>query len=119
MADAVAANPDEIPDPGRFAAETGLCAQDPSSSQVWFGRSIRGEQPRSRGEKTSHVDLAARARAHPPAPQTVPERERTLPANGLFIGKRCWQGVAALDGSLRRIVGRDGSTLPGVVVASA
>lgn len=121
VADAVAANPDEIPDLGRFAAETGLAPKIlVQLSQVWADGRFAASNLDPRGEKTSHVDLSQRehVRIHL-APQTVPERERTLPANGLFIGKPVLGKVSQrwTVQLSRRIVGRDGSTL-GVVVAS-
>jgi len=121
VAEAVAESPDETPDLVRFANETGLAPKIlVQLSQVWADGRFAASNLDPKGEKTGHVDLSQRehVRIHL-APQTLPEPDRVLPANGLFIGKPVLGKVSqrwTIQLS-RRIVARDGRVL-GVVVAS-
>ncbi len=121
VADAVAESPDETPDLVRFANETGLAPKIlVQLSQVWADGRFAASNLDPKGEKTGHVDLSQRehVRIHL-APQSLPESERVLPANGLFIGKPVLGKVSqrwTIQLS-RRILARDGRVL-GVVVAS-
>lgn len=121
VADAVAASPDQSPDLGRFANETGLAPKIlVQLSHVWADGRFAASNLDPTGEKTGHVDLSEREhiRIHL-SPQMQPERDRLLPANGLFIGNPVLGRVSGrwTIQLTRRIVGRDGQTL-GVVVAS-
>ncbi len=121
VAEAVAANPDESPDLVRFANETGLAPKIlVQLSHVWADGRFAASNLDPQGTKTGHVDLSQREhiRIHL-APATVPERDRALPANGLFIGKPVLGKVSQrwTIQVTRRIAARDGRTL-GVVVAS-
>ena len=121
VADAVAANPDQSPDLVRFANETGLAPKIlVQLSHVWADGRFAASNLDPGGEKTGHVDLSEREhiRIHL-SPQMQAERDKLLPANGLFIGKPVLGKVSKrwTIQLTRRIVGRDGATL-GVVVAS-
>lgn len=121
VTDAVAANPGQSPDLGRFANETGLAPKIlVQLSHVWADGRFAASNLDPSGEKTGHIDLSEREhiRIHL-SPQMQAERDRLLPANGLFIGKPVLGKVSGrwTIQLTRRIVGRDGQTL-GVVVAS-
>lgn len=121
VTDAVAANPTESPDLGRFANETGLAPRIlVQLSHVWADGRFAASNLDPTGAKTGHVDLSEREhiRIHL-SPQMQAERDRLLPANGLFIGKPVLGKVSGrwTIQLTRRIVGRQGQTL-GVVVAS-
>ncbi|MBX3607997.1 MAG: two-component sensor histidine kinase [Piscinibacter sp.] len=119
--DAVVARPDAIPDLERFANETGLAPKIlVQLSQVWADGRFAGSNLDPTGERTGHVDLSRRehVRIHL-APQTLSERDRLLPANGLFVGKPVLGKVSGrwTIQLSRKIVAGDGRVL-GVVVAS-
>lgn len=121
VAEAVAESPEESPDLVRFANETGLAPKIlVQLSHVRADGHFAASNLDPHGVKTGHVDLTQREhiRIHL-APATLPERERLLPANGLFIGKPVLGKVSQrwTIQMTRRIAARDGSTL-GVVVAS-
>ncbi len=121
VADAVAARPEQSPDLVRFANETGLAPKIlVQLSHVWADGRFAASNLDPTGEKTGHVDLTEREhiRIHL-SPQMHAERDKLLPANGLFIGKPVLGKVSKrwTIQLTRRIVGRDGTTL-GVVVAS-
>lgn len=121
VADAVAASPEQSPDLVRFANETGLAPKIlVQLSHVWADGRFAASNIDPTGEKTGHVDLSEREhiRIHLSA-QMQAERDKLLPANGLFIGKPVLGKVSKrwTIQLTRRIVGRDGATL-GVVVAS-
>lgn len=121
VADAVVASPGQSPDLVRFANETGLAPKIlVQLSHVWADGRFAASNLDPTGEKTGHVDLSEREhiRIHL-SPSMQAERERLLPANGLFIGKPVLGKVSGrwTIQLTRRIVGREGQTL-GVVVAS-
>ncbi|WP_287986496.1 ATP-binding protein [Piscinibacter sp.] len=119
--DAVVAHPDAVPDLERFANETGLAPKIlVQLSQVWPDGRFAASNLDPTGERTGHVDLSQRehVRIHL-APHTLPERDRQLPDNGLFVGKPVLGKVSqrwTIQLS-RKIVAADGRVL-GVVVAS-
>lgn len=119
--DAVVAGGLNAPDLARLANETGLAPKILVQLSVVGadGRFI-GSNIDPDGSRTGHVDLSAREhiRVHL-TPALAPDAARSVPDNGLFVGKPVLGKVSGrwTIQLSRKIVARDGRTL-GVIVAS-
>ena len=121
VADAVAEQPDEVPDLIRFANETGMAPRILAQlSLVGADGRFVGSNLDPDGSKSKHVDLSTRehVRVHLD-PATLPKDTPQLISDGLFIGKPVLGKVSGkwTIQLSRKISDAQGRTL-GVVVAS-